>query len=217
METQPLPSDAVSADAAAALAAVPAPARVLIAGIGNIFLGDDAFGVEVAQRLLRRAWPTGVCVVEFGIRGIDLTYALLEGWDAVVLVDAAPRGFAPGTVYTIEPDVGDALAADAAAPVGMPMIEPHSLDPARVLRLVGSMGGRVGRLVLVACEPTPVDDPDGQDIRDGLSPPVRGAVDQAVTVVERLAAQFFESHPIIPRPPEGAGPECKELHHGTVC
>jgi hydrogenase maturation protease len=192
---------------------VPGPPRVLIAGIGNIFLGDDAFGVAVAQRLLQRTWPQGVRVVDFGIRGIDLTYALLDGWDAAILIDAAPRGFAPGTVYTVEPDPGD-LSAEPVAPLGMPLIEAHSLDPARVLRLVAAMGGRVGRMILVACEPTPID-PE-QDIQPDLSPPVRAAVDQAVALVERLTAQILQSDPIIPRPLDGAASERKELHHGTI-
>ena len=198
-----------------AILGVPAlPARVLVAGIGNIFLGDDAFGVEVAQRLLQREWPEGVRVVDFGIRGIDLTYALLDGWDAAILIDAAPRGFAPGTVYTIEPGPADA-PADIAAPLGMPLIEAHNLDPARVLRLVASMGGRVGRLVLVACEPTPLDDPE-QDFQASLSPPVRAAVDPAVAMVERLIAQFLQTEPVFPRPFDGAASQQKELPHGTV-
>src|SRR3954452_5244184 len=79
--------------------------RVLVAGLGNIFLGDDAFGVEVVQRLARRPQPDGVRLVDFGIRGLDLTYALLDSCDAVVLVDATPRGGLPGTLYVIEPQV----------------------------------------------------------------------------------------------------------------
>ena len=81
--------------------------RVLVAGVGNIFLGDDAFGVEVVQRLARRPLPAEVRVVDFGIRGLDLTYALLDGYETVILVDAAPRGGPPGTLYVLEPDVGD--------------------------------------------------------------------------------------------------------------
>src|SRR6266853_193590 len=87
--------------------------RVLIAGVGNIFLGDDAFGVEVAQRLARRPLPEGVRVVDFGIRGLDLAYALLDRYEAVVLVDAAPRGGAPGTIYVLEPELGSASAMSA--------------------------------------------------------------------------------------------------------
>ena len=105
--------------------------RVLVAGVGNIFLGDDAFGVEVVQRLARRPLPDGVRVVDFGIRGFDLTYALLDGYEAVILVDAAPRGGRPGTLYVIEPELDDGGEPPA---TGL-MIDPHNLDPARVLRL----------------------------------------------------------------------------------
>ena len=94
--------------------------RILVAGVGNIFLGDDAFGVEVARRLARRCWSDEVCVVDFGIRGLDLAYALLYGgYDAVILIDAAPRGAAPGTLYVIEPDAEntDGERRDVSPPV----------------------------------------------------------------------------------------------------
>src|ERR1700719_105979 len=104
--------------------------RLLIAGVGNIFLGDDAFGVEGAQRLARRPLPEGVRVVDFGIRGLDLAYALLDGYEAVVLVDAAPRGGRPGTLYVLEPEPGPALPPGE----GAPLIEAHNMNPARVLR-----------------------------------------------------------------------------------
>ena len=158
--------------------------RILIAGIGNIFLGDDAFGVEVAQRLAARTFPQGVRVVDFGIRGIDLTYALLDGCDVAILVDAVPRGEAPGTVYLIEPEA----PADAPMPQGMPLIEPHDLDPAKVLRLVASLGGTVRRVLLVGCEPTPFD-PE-QDMQMELSPPVRAAVDEAVNLIVSLVTEM---------------------------
>src|SRR6476659_8714525 len=105
--------------------------RVLIAGVGNIFLGDDGFGVEVVQRLAQRPLPDGVRVVDFGIRGLDLTFALLDGYEAVILVDAVPRGGVPGTLYVLEPEPG---AADEPGAPGT-MVELHSLDPAKVLRL----------------------------------------------------------------------------------
>src|SRR5947209_17090655 len=124
--------------------------RILVACVGNIFLGDDAFGVEVARRLARRQ-PPEVRVVDFGIRGFDLTYALLEDYEAVVLVDAVPRGGPPGTLYVLEPDTAE--PADAPATV-----ETHDMDPMKVLRLVRAMGGRVRRLVVVGCEPAPADD-----------------------------------------------------------
>src|SRR5689334_8572384 len=112
--------------------------RILVAGIGNIFLGDDAFGVEVAQRLARRAWPEGVRVVDFGIRGLDLAYALLDGYDAAILVDAAPRGGPPGSLYVIEPSEGGPAGQDE---VGAgTLIEGHGMDPVKVLRLVAALG-----------------------------------------------------------------------------
>ena len=77
--------------------------RILVAGIGNIFLGDDAFGVEVVRRLSAREWPANVRVTDFGIRGYDLAYALLDGYDTTILIDACPRGELAGTLYVIEP------------------------------------------------------------------------------------------------------------------
>ena len=81
--------------------------KILVAGIGNIFFGDDAFGCEVARQLAQRPLPKGVCVTDFGIRSYDLAYAIMDGYDAIILVDATPQGAEPGTVYLIEPDVKD--------------------------------------------------------------------------------------------------------------
>lgn len=150
---------------------------ILVACVGNIFLGDDAFGVEVARLLAGRPLPDGVRVVDFGIRGLDLTYALLDGYEAVILVDTSPQGEAPGTLFVIEPDVDEAPAE----PV---VLETHNLDPVRVLRMAESMGGHVGRLLVVGCEPTPFD--ESRDIRAGLSEPVRHAVQEAVPLIESL-------------------------------
>jgi hydrogenase maturation protease len=158
--------------------------RILVAGVGNIFLGDDAFGVEVAQRLARRELPEGVRVVDFGIRGLDLTYALLDGYEAVILVDATPRGGPPGTLYVIEPD-RPGLAAEG----GGPLVETHNLDPVKVLRLAAAMGGQVERVLLVGCEPTPL--PDEQDMQDGLTAPVRKAVDEAIALIETLVGRLM--------------------------
>jgi len=111
--------------------------QILVAGIGNIFKGDDAFGVEVARRLAQSPLPAGVKVVDFGIRGIDLTYALLDGYDAAILVDTAQRGAAPGTVSIIAPEwplPGEVATGDL-------FLEPHNLDPAKVLRVVEALGG----------------------------------------------------------------------------
>src|ERR1700704_4403857 len=107
---------------------------ILVAGIGNIFLGDDAFGCEVTRRLVERTWPDRVRIVDFGIRRFDLAYALLDGYDVTILVDATPRGGEPGTVYTIEPDLDHLDAVDGQ---GM-MVETHGMNPLKVLRMVKS-------------------------------------------------------------------------------
>lgn len=157
---------------------------VLAAGIGNIFLGDDAFGVEVVQRLTRRALPDGVRVVDFGIRGFDLAHALQDPYDAVILIDATPRGGAPGTLYVIEPQPSDLEALEA------PSIETHAMDPLRVLRLAQSMGSLPAQVLVVGCEPSPLTEEELELGSMGLSPPVEGALEEAVTLVESLAAQL---------------------------
>jgi hydrogenase maturation protease len=157
-------------------------ARVLVACVGNIFLGDDAFGVEVAQRLVRRPQREGVRVVDFGIRGLDLAYALLDGYDSVILVDALPRGGAPGTLYVLDPDPVD--APEAPAPV-----EGHNLDPLRVLQLVAALGGQCPYLTVVGCEPQTYGD---EDFSAALSPPVRAAVDEAVELIESLLGRLID-------------------------
>ena len=166
--------------------------RVLVAGVGNIFLGDDAFGVEVAQRLLRRGLPDGAQVVDFGIRGLDLTYALLDGYEAVILVDAAPRGQAPGTLYVLEPDRITSPESEGAAP----LVEAHGMTPEKVLRLAAALGGRVRRLLLVGCEPTPLDEAD--EMQTGLSEPVGRAVDEAVVLVEELVGRLLRGEAVNP-------------------
>jgi hydrogenase maturation protease len=158
--------------------------RILVAGVGNIFLGDDAFGVEVVQRLARRPLPGEVRVVDFGIRGLDLTYALLDGYEAVVLVDAVPRGGPPGTLYLLEPNRGE----PAEAPDGL-LIETHGMDPVKVLRLAAAMGGQVERLLLVGCEPAPLV--EAEDLQMGMSEPVQAAVGEAVALIEDLVVRLL--------------------------
>jgi len=159
------------------------PPRVLIAGIGNIFLGDDGFGVEVAQRLANRGFGPGVRVADFGIRGLDLAFALSDGYDAAILLDASPRGGQPGTVYVMKLD--PTTSRDESV---MPAVEPHGMDPRRVLRLAASLGGAPRELFLVGCEPTPFD---ADDPPPGLTPPVRAALDQAVEAVAKLVHQIL--------------------------
>jgi len=158
--------------------------RILIACIGNIFLGDDGFGVEVARRLLARPLPEGVRVVDFGIRGFDLTFALLDDLDVVILVDASPRGEPAGTLYVIEPESGEAGEPEP----GELLIDPHGMDPAKVLRLATALGGRTKRVLLVGCEPGPID-PD-EDFGPGLSEPVQLAVEGAIELIESLVNQI---------------------------
>ncbi len=158
--------------------------RILIAGIGNIFLGDDAFGSEVARRLGQRELPDEVRVVDFGIRGFDLAYALLDGYETTIFVDATPRGEAPGTLYTIEPDLSELDNLDA----GGMMVETHGMNPMKVLGMVKSMGGEFKRILLVGCEPAPLESEDGQM---GMSVPVEAAVDEAIRVIESLVAKIL--------------------------
>src|SRR5258708_34886 len=107
--------------------------RILIACVGNIFLGDDAFGVEVAKRLAYRPLPPTVRVIDFGIRGLDLTYALLDGYEVAILVDAAPRGEPPGTLSVIQPDpIDQASLPPADVGAGDLLIETHGMHPAKV-------------------------------------------------------------------------------------
>jgi hydrogenase maturation protease len=161
-------------------AAPAAPRRILVAGIGNVFLGDDGFGVALADRLARRALPAGVEVVDFGIRGMDLAYAMLDGYDAVVLLDAAPRGRAPGTLYVIEPD----LEAGEAG------VDTHGMDPVKVLALVRALGGSPPRTLVVGCEPQTRMTGEEADVVAAVSEPVRAALDEAVALVESLLEEL---------------------------
>lgn len=157
--------------------------RVLVAGIGNVFLGDDGFGVEVVRRLLERPGRSGVDVVDYGIRGMDLVYALGKGYDAAVLVDAAPRGEAPGTVSVVEPDLPEA---------GEAMIETHGMDPWKVLATARALGPLPERVLLVVCEPEEVlEAEDWHDARMELSAVVEAAVDPAVATVESLVTELL--------------------------
>lgn len=153
-----------------------ATTNILIAGIGNIFQGDDAFGVEVAQRLARRVLPEGVRAVDFGIRGYDLAYAMMEERDCTILVDAVPRGGAPGTLYVIEPDLTSLEEpSDVSA---------HAMNPLNVFRLVKAMGGSWSRVLLLGCEPADLG--SEEEGKMGLSDAVSAAVEEAVVLAESL-------------------------------
>jgi hydrogenase maturation protease len=156
--------------------------RVLVAGVGNIFLGDDGFGVEVVRRLAEREMPEGVEVKDFGIRGMDLAYALQEDYEAVVFVDAVPQGEEPGTVYLIEPEIEED---------GEVSLDTHGMDPIKVIKLSRALGAKPTRTLVVGCEPRVVlSGEDYDDMLMELSEPVQAAVGEAVKLVESLVEEI---------------------------
>jgi hydrogenase maturation protease len=150
-----------------------APPRILVAGIGNVFFGDDGFGVAVAGRLAASTLPAGVEVVDYGIRGMALAFALRD-YDVAIFLDAVPRGGTPGTLYVIEPDLDEAEVGPDA----------HAMDPVKVLALAQGLGDSLPRVLVVGCEPAGV--PTGEELSAELSEPVRAALDEAVRTVEAL-------------------------------
>ncbi len=166
--------------------------RVLVAGIGNIFLGDDGFGVAVAQELLRRGAFAGedVKVGDYGIRGYDLAYEILEGHDAVVLIDATQRQDAPGTVYLIEADPDASMPDVEADPDhGQGAFQGHLMTPAAVFHLVRTLGGTMGRVLVVGCEPQTFGPENIGQME--LSEAVAAAVPEAVGTVERVVGELL--------------------------
>ena len=155
------------------------PRRTLVACLGNIFLGDDGFGVEVARRLAREELPDGTRVTDYGIRGMNLAYDLAEGWDTTILVDAAARGGEPGTVYVIEPERRPPPDGGGQAPglAESMLLDAHGMQPDVMLAMAGTLGAEAGRVLVVGCEPASV----AEGIE--LSEPVAAAVDEAVRVV----------------------------------
>jgi hydrogenase maturation protease len=156
--------------------------RILIAGIGNIFQSDDAFGVEVADRLSRRTLPPGVRVEDFGIRGVHLAYELLEGYDALILIDAVPMDEAPGTVALIAPEMSPATIIDEMSPV----VDAHTMNPQVVLASLARLGGSVDQVLIVGCQPATLE--EGM----GLSPDVAAAVEGAVELCCQLVSEMAE-------------------------
>jgi hydrogenase maturation protease len=177
-EVEPL-----SPDEAAQVTAVQKP-TVLIAGIGNIFLGDDGFGVEVVRRLTSRNLPQSVRVSDFGIRGFDLAYALQDGYETTILVDACAQRQAPGTLYVIEPDL-KTLTDPGAPPAAL---EAHAMNPVNVLRMARAMNIELKNVLLIGCEPESLG---GEESQMGLSAPVEGAIDDAVKLVESLVEKIL--------------------------
>ncbi|MFH0518010.1 hydrogenase maturation protease [Streptomyces sp. M41] len=175
-------------------------ARLLVAGVGNIFLADDAFGPEVVRALDRRPLPTQVRVRDFGIRGMDLAYELLAGYDTALLIDAAVRGHRPGTLSLIEPDLPDRASG------GCPP-EAHGMDPAKVLALAAHLGDEpLPRVLVLACEPEVLPRGD-EDIAPGMSATVREAVERAVAALHHVVPALLAdpaATPALRRPDENA-------------
>lgn len=158
--------------------------RILVAGIGNIFFGDDAFGCEVAAELGKRPLPDGVNVRDFGIRSYDLAYAMMEDYELIIFIDALSRGEAPGTLYLIEPELNKNKLDEADAEV----VNAHSMSPVRVLQLVRSLGGQPRKLYVVGCEPGVLESEDG---RMGLSEKIQAAIEPAVKMIEKLIVDLM--------------------------
>ncbi|HEY3477678.1 MAG TPA: hydrogenase maturation protease [Streptomyces sp.] len=168
--------------------------RTLVAGVGNIFLGDDGFGVETVRRLIAEGLPDHVEAVDIGVRGVHLAYQLLDGYDTFVLVDATARGGAPGTLYVIEPDGAESVEPGPGTGAGLgtgsgsgsgsgeALLDGHRMSPDSVLALLGTLCAGTGgtpprRIVVVGCEPSDVEE------GIGLSPAVEAAVPEAVRLV----------------------------------
>lgn len=159
--------------------------RILVAGVGNKFCGDDAFGVEVVGRLLReRKLPLAIDVVNFGVRGLDLAYALADGYDCAIIADAAARGEKPGTVSLLEPDISASRAE--AQPVALESTQ--GLDPEKLLGLVTMLGAGCRRIFFVVCEPL---DFGGEDGAMGLSDIVAAAVQPSMELIERVVLSLL--------------------------
>ncbi len=161
--------------------------RILVAGIGNIFLGDDGFGVEVVRRLQQRNLPEDVRIVDFGVRGLDLVYALQDGYETTILIDAFPHGQAPGTVSIVKPD-----ASEFAVSPGN-LVDPHGMHPINVLRMAKAMNGTLNEILLVGCEPSTLGGDEGHM---GLSEPVENAVEEATNATEALLRRLLDGEAI---------------------
>jgi hydrogenase maturation protease len=149
--------------------------RVLVAGVGNIFLGDDGFGVEVANRLIKCELPDWAAVGDYGISGMHLAYDLADGVQTAILIDAVPRGEQPGTVYVIEPEWRSVQSS---------FFDGHGMQPDVVLGMLDSLGGQVSKVLVVGCEPA------STDYGIGLSAPVAAAVEVAVQLVLKLVREL---------------------------
>jgi hydrogenase maturation protease len=178
-----------------------ATGRVLVAGVGNIFLGDDGFGVEVARRLAFADLPGPVRVADYGTSGMHLAYDLADGYDSTILIDAAPRGGQPGTLTVLE--IAPEHRSDptlAGGPLqGSRMFDAHGMQPDLVFGVLEMLGAQAGRILVVGCEPASL----AEGI--GLSEPVAAAVGEAVDLVKTLVATELADGAARPAP--GTAPD----------
>lgn len=151
---------------------------ILVAGVGNIFLGDDGFGCEVIRELMTCQQMCGVALMDYGIRGLDLAYALLDPYQAVILVDAIARGGAAGSLYVLQPVLPDHRAARETP------LDAHSMDPLHLLAMARSLGEITADIFIVGCEPLDFGDP--LEGRMKLSDIVTASVPKAMEAVAEL-------------------------------
>ncbi len=170
----------------------PLTGRVLVAGVGNIFLGDDGFGAEVARRLAGTELPDGVRVADYGTSGMHLAYDLANGYETAILIDAAPRGGPPGTLTVLEvgPEDRPDLGAAGDGPLQSSQVfNPHGMQPDVVFGVLDMLGAEAGRILVVGCQPGSLE------LEMGLSEPVAAAVDEAVRVVTELVTEISAALP----------------------
>jgi hydrogenase maturation protease len=151
---------------------------ILVAGIGNIFLGDDGFGSEVMRHVPQRLAGPTVRLEDYGIRGMHLAYDLLDGTDALVLVDALPNRGSPGTLHVFKAD------HETASPTAG--LDAHAMDPAAVFASLRALGGTPPHTIVIGCEVQNVDE------GIGLSEAVAAAVPGAVRAIEEAVARLLE-------------------------
>jgi hydrogenase maturation protease len=161
--------------------------KMLVAGVGNIFFSDDAFGCEVVRRLAKEDLPEGVVVADFGIKGVHLAYELLEGYDTVIIVDAAPCGGKPGDLYLIEAkleEIAESPLVQAASEGESALLDAHGLEPDAIFGMLKALGGNVGRALVVGCEPENIE--DGLGLSATVEAAVEPAVRRLVDIIHRV-------------------------------
>lgn len=166
---------------------MPVAGRVLIAGVGNIFFADDAFGVETVRRLTEKQLPQNVDVMDFGIRGYDLAYAIMHDYDAVILIDAIQRGKRPGTISVLDLNGDIETFSRKSSHLETEIVNAHGLDPYQVVQMAKRFGGQMPRVFLVGCEPQTLESDDVF----GLSSIVLASIPRAIVAIESLLSHLL--------------------------